>query len=95
MNHEQALEAMNEYAARNLPYFEISNEHLSGLVAAYLAARNAVVMPKELDREMAEVFYDVEPNHQALKKNAWDSIGYYQPVWAAIVAECERRDEHD
>ena len=88
MDHEQALEAMNEYAARNLPYFDISNEHLAGLISAYLGARNAVVMPRELDEGMVNA---------AIERPAVDYHKHgdlYADIYAALVAECERRDGH-
>jgi len=77
--HEQALEAMNEYAARNLPYFDIPNEHLAGLISAYLAARNAVVM------EWQPIETAPRDGREIL---VW---GEYQQVATARYSEWEKR----
>ena len=90
--HAQGIEAMNVYAASYLPYFDISDAHLRGLIAAYFVATNTIAVPRNVVSHGEWNAWDefqTEANAKAGMEE-FISMDMLEAGVAALVAEIDR-----
>ena len=83
MNHKEALEAACGTMAQFPPYHVASSQAMEAAITAYLAARDCVVMPRELDDDLASV---------GAVANDFISLYGVKNIYIALIAEIDRRE---